>query len=249
MIDVERALLTKIVRESGIKDVVKAHVTKKFFFDLDNREVFVWLVQQYTKHGVSPTMGILQDEFPSFKPLKSKNPVSILVAKLKSKKLYLDLQAELRKIAMAGRDDPQEGLDLLRKAAMSLSTTHAGSEDLDATKDTEGPQSRYEEAKSNPDGVLGLTWPWPRLTKATKGMRPGDFMAIYSGAGAYKTWILLVVALHVHKVLGLPVIFLTYEMTKEDIQYRHAALLAGADWERFQEGKLWWRSKMTQRYI
>jgi replicative DNA helicase len=45
-------------------------------------------------------------------------------------------------------------------------------------------------------------------------------------------------ALHFHRVLGKTVVFFTYEMTKEEIQNRHAAALAELDWERLQSGQL-----------
>lgn len=235
MSNFEQELLTKLLRKKQLSKVLGAGVSSKFFFDPTCRHAFSWVVKKYEELGDIPSVEVVKAEFPDFEPIHSRDTVSVLIDRVQDKKLYTDLQGALEIIARTTTDDAKKGLEELRKASVRLSSVHAGKTDTD-TRKTSVVREMYEAAKRS-KGMLGIPYPWPEMNVATKGIRPGELIAFYGPPGTMKTWLLIVIADHLHALGKTPILF-THEMPKEAIQYRHAAYRAKVDYESFQEGRL-----------
>jgi replicative DNA helicase len=90
------------------------------------------------------------------------------------------------------------------------------------------------------DGMLlphGLPWPWPTLTRATKGMQKGDFIILSGRPKTRKTFIGLYVAVHTFLMGGRVLVF-TPEMHPYMILLRAAAMAARLRYSEFKMGEL-----------
>lgn len=233
----ERALITKIVEDGDMHSVAKAHVTEEFFAVPEMREVFSWLTSQYERFGRVPSMDVLKDEFIDFDPEHVSDDMELLIHRVKGRKLYADLQAMMTKATQLSREDPEKALESMYDAVSRLSIEHSSTEDIDVSKAADDVWQAYLEAKEL-KGVLGLPYPWERVNKATRGIQPAQFVAIYGPSGVMKTWLLIYISYFVAVQTKKPVIFVTFEMPAEDILHRLAAIHAGLDYEEFQDGGL-----------
>jgi len=236
-IDVEVALLTKIIETEDLRSVVRSKVTPSFFLDEDARDIFEYMAEVYQKRGRIPSLSLLQNEYPDFEPEESDDDILLLIDAVKDKKLYADLQRTLSKVADETRGDPTEGLAALKKMSVQLASIHSTGEDLDLTKCGDDLRAELEKLK-NTEGTLGIPWPWEALNRATLGIHLGEFIAFYARPKSMKTWVMLYVAYWIWKQTGKSILFLTKEMTPEQIRRRWAAMACELEYSAFREGRL-----------
>jgi len=235
--DKERAILTKIIESGDINYVVRNRMTHEHFTQDDHRTVFKFLVSSYEQYGTVPSLALVRDVYPDFHPEETDDAAELIIGTVKQRKLYEDLTKSLSTIAATVRADPEGALRRLQTDAAVLSLENASSEEEDATAAHQQVKAAYERSKKL-KGLLGYAWPWERLNAATRGIRKGQFIGLYGPGGTMKTWLLTYIAHYMHFTFEKRPIFFTYEMPVEDIRYRWAALRAGINYERFQDGHL-----------
>lgn len=235
--DVDKALVTKVLEESEIGALVKNKVTPDYLIDDDTRSIFEWVLDQYEEHGKVPSLGLVQEQFPDFEAENTEDSLEMVLDTLRDRRLYAELQKEMKTIASEARDDPAMGLKALQKAASALSNQFAVGNLEDVTQSAALVLRQYKLLEVN-RGLLGLPWPWERLNQSTRGVRKGSFSTIYGPPGVYKTWLLIVVGDFAHQEVGAKPIFFTYEMPLEDVRFRWACWRARVDYERVQTGDL-----------
>lgn len=245
-LEIEQALITKILEEADIRSVVRQKVTKKFFVDDTCREMFSYLLKKYNKFGRVPSLKLLLREFPDFEPVDTDDDLMSLVEEIKNEKLYNDISKEIKEIADATRDDPVEGLERIRKAASKLSIMHTGTRDEDITKSTDEMLEDYEQIEKG-EGALGILYPWQYLNDLTLGMQAGELIGLFARPKSMKTWLSLFIANWVHETYGLTVVFFSCEMPVKLIRRRLAALRAKVDYKAYRSGKL--TNKEKKRFL
>lgn len=236
--DLERALLTRMCDASDVRTIVRDKITGEYFSDGGNRAIFGWLLERYEKFHHVPSVALLQDQFPDFVPvLGTEDDLLLLADALRERKIYADVAGELKKIADAARENPREAVQLLKQAASTLSVSHSTSDEEDATQKAGAVKRQYRLQKKL-KGMLGVPWPWAPLNLITRGIRSGQFNAVYGPPGSCKTFLLLHIADHSHEYFNQIPLVVTAEMPVEDIRARYVALRAKVDYELFQDGKL-----------
>jgi replicative DNA helicase len=105
--------------------------------------------------------------------------------------------------------------------------------------------------KWNPQNNL-VSFGWGYLDNQTGGLDAGDTVGIVGQPGRGKTWFLLWIALHIWKTLGQTVVFVSMEMSKEQIEARLAALYTqvGMDFFKFgQAANLFTKQTNTKQHV
>lgn len=236
VVDLERALLTKICEDGDWSEIVRNKVTGKHFTNFDCRQVFDWLQGQFNVHGELPSVGVLRTEFPDFSTESTRSGQKTLIDRLRDRKIYADVSRTVLEVINKAKEDPKKGLDELRAAAITLTTENIVDNEVDASADLSSAEEAYDKAKRN-KGLRGIPWPWPSLTTLTGGIEAGEFISFYGPPGVMKTWLMLYIAMNC-LAFGKTAIFFTFEMTKEEIVERYAAMLAKVDWGRYRGGCL-----------
>ena len=234
--DIERAFISRILLSGEIANAMKRKVTADYFFDARCKKAFEWTKARYEEGGGAASMQIVQETF-DLEPEDTGDSFITLLERMRARKIYTDIQRSLKSVVDIGREDPFKALAEFQKLAAKLSADFDECSDLDANGDMATVMSVYERAREL-KGMLGVPWPWPAADALTKGMRPGQLIAMYGKPGTMKTWLLLWIAYNMCKFSKKKPIFFTYEMPKEDILYRYAALVSGVDYGRFQAGCL-----------
>lgn len=234
--ETDKALITRVLEERDLTLLVKHKVLPDTLSEDDTREQLRWIYRRFDKFGKVPSYKLFKKNFPAFEREDSDDDLDQIVESVLDERLYTDLQRGVKEIATEAKQSPREGLEALVTLATRLLTRFNDGTGEDVTQEGERVKRLYRKLKKL-KGVLGIPWPWERLTQATGGIEKGSFSCFYGPAGSMKTWLLLVIAIHAHE-LGYTPLFLTFEMTVEDIRTRWACLMARIDYTLFRKGQL-----------
>lgn len=78
-------------------------------------------------------------------------------------------------------------------------------------------------------GITGIEVGWPGYDAITGGYQPGDLISVVGRPSQGKTYVLLQQAWYAHQMAGKTVLFVTTEMSTEQIVRRHASLALGVN--------------------
>lgn len=237
MYDPEKALIAKVLETQDLRTVVHHKIGDGHIVDDDVREQLGWMKGFFEDYGKVPSLTLLQEQFPDYEPEDADDDLGAIIAVIKEKKLYADLQTVVKQIAAESRESAQEGLTVLKRAAADLSVEFSEGKSEDMTKMGREVRRHYNRLKKS-KGLLGYPWPWKALNTWTRGIRRGTFNLFYGPEGTFKTFYLLVIGNHVHQTRGIRPLIISPEMTTEEIRYRWAAIRTRINYDRFQDGAL-----------
>ncbi len=138
---------------------------------------------------------------------------------------------------VTGMEDPKLAIPKILSNLAGLQASiqrETGSDIADTIDDS---WARYKYRKDH-YGTLGLPWPWPPLQANTNGAQDGSYNLIYARPKHQKTFVMLEILHHWMKYCGRRILFVTREMTKEQIQDRLLCLWARVAYKRFLQGQM-----------
>lgn len=242
--DVEERFITKLLEAGTLEPAVAGKITKEHFTDLEMREVFAVLEDQYSRFAQLPSVEVLQAHI-AFEPVDCDDVLESLMDIMRSTLVYNDMAVFMRKgqVELANDPDTRRVLFRMKDGIAKLVLKHADtSTDLDATANYISIMDRYEKKESavaENNGITGHPWKWDYLNECTGGINKEDeFAVIFGQAKSYKTWVTLAQLMHIHDTTGDVPLFVTKEMSQTEVQDRAFCLFAGLDWGRFHGGKL-----------
>lgn len=234
----EKRLITKLLDERDLSEVTRIGLTANSFLSPEAREVYVYMMHHFEEHGEIPSRSLIRDRFPEFKLLKSdqvQDSLSALCAVVREAELQnrvVGLYSHIKQSMV----DPRLALEELQRKTTMLVSEFRPVSGTDAGADAEAVYTRYQETKKA-EGVIGIPWPWPYLNETTRGMRRGQYIALFAKGKTYKTWIMCHLGVESHKAKHR-VLFIEQEMPTEEIHDRVGALYGRVPWGSFYVGKL-----------
>ena len=249
--DVEERAITKCLELGSLEPLIAGKITKEHFIDLEMREVFSVLLDQQTRFGALPSVEVLQSHI-AFEPVDCEDVLEALMDLMRETLVYNDMAQFQRKlqVEIAQNPDTRRVLFRAKDDLSKLVLKHADtSDDLDAIASSDSIMVRYEKKKlavESNDGIIGHPWMWDYMNEQTGGINKEDeFIVVYGEAKSYKTWVTLATLVHVHKTTGEVPLFVTKEMSQEEVQDRAFCLFSGLDWARLSKGRLLPEEEMT----
>ncbi len=246
--DLAKGLVTKLLETKDVRSVLRHRHVMTYLEtrdDADTREVLEYVLSRYQKKGRVPSLTLVKNRFPDFEPEDTDDSIEEVLGQLADRRIYADMQSAMATVAEAADGDPRAGLEALATIAGELSIRYASEDVMSVAEAAEGAWESYISFE-NAEGMLGLPWLWPRVNKATKGMRPKNFDVIYGDPGTQKTWLLLACADHIVSTTDAKVFMCSGEMGKDVMLLRLACYRARLDYERFLDGAL--TAKEKKRY-
>lgn len=184
-----------------------------------------------------PTVDFFKGQIPQYEHHLPDNNIPALVHEVKTRYLHNELGNILQKAAESNQQDPWTAKNELLRLAESLSVeVQSGNTDLIAGEDKAQVLSQIKLLQGN-FGLMGHAWPWDMLNKYSAGAIPGNFIYIYGREKSRKTFLALFLALF-WEGLGLKVLFLTREMSREEIAWRLYCMRSNLPYEKFSKGEI-----------
>lgn len=245
--NIEIGLITKIL-ETKDMSLVKDKQIKAHYLSKEYRKAFSFIDDFYFNNGTVPTVRVFLKEFPNIELEKTFNaeigeykvgteePLPFWCDKIREKATHNKLCDNLEKMAELLNDsNTNEAYSVMKKTVLHIEDQYVETSAIDITSDAKERKLAYEQRKEN-KGMLGISTGIDKLDYIIKGLQPKQLITLIARTGLGKTWTLVKVAAHA-QLNGYRVLFLTTEMSEEQIEDRLEAMLIGLMYGNFNYNK------------
>ena len=239
MSDFERKILSHLTDSAEMTRVWEMGLRPEVFEEPINQAVFVFIMEYwYTEQmQMVPTREILEYEFPGITLQDTvEESITYLVEVLQRRYATNKLQEMIREAASTTVEDPQGTLKGL------FSNAYSAAENIvprfarsNMATSVEQRRLRYVNRQENQGS--GVTLGFPVLDHHTNGLRPGELCAVGAFSKVGKTMFLANAAIQARKQGATP-LFITLEMSKEEIEDRLDAIYSEVSYNRLTHGEL-----------
>lgn len=237
--DNELRLLSKAIRDRDIAPLLEAGVTDDWFFNDENRQIWKFVRNHWTKYQEVPTAVTIKDNFPTYRLLAVEDSLEYLVDQLveyRRRQSTITLLQDASEAIAAG--DHNSAITVMSQGVARIADEGISqSADMDLTKE---PLKRFDEylgVKTRPNGLLGMATGFQTIDKATAGLQPGQLITIIAPPKTGKSVLALQMAVNIHRDGNVPM-FQSFEMNNYEQQLRHDAMRANISYSRLSRGGL-----------
>lgn len=237
--DNELRLISKAIRDRNIGYLLERGVQEDWFFDEENRTVWKFVKDHYTKYNEVPTAVTVVDNFPTFRLLKVEDSVKYLLDQLIE---YRNRQSIIDTIQEAGaliaNGDHNTATQVLSSGLHKITMTGGPeSHDINLSENTEERWEQYTNIKLRPNGLIGMATGFRTIDLATGGLQPGQLVTIIAPPKTGKSVLALQTAINLHNDGFVPM-FQSFEMTNIEQQRRYDSMCAHISHYRYIRGAL-----------
>ena len=237
--DNEVRLLSRAIRTRDITPLLEAGVTDDWFFVDENRQVWRFLRQHWTKYQEVPTSVTVVDNFPTYRLLAVDDTLEYLVDQLveyrKRQHAITVIQDASEAIASG---DHNVAISVLSQGVAKLIDEGAReSNDIDLTNNATKRFEEYTHIKTRPNGLIGFATGFKTIDEATAGLQPGQLITIIAPPKTGKSVLAMQMAVNVHRDGFVPM-FQSFEMTNLEQQQRHDSMRSRIAHSRLIRGAL-----------
>ena len=237
--DNEVRLLSRAIRTRDITPLLEAGVTDDWFFVDENRQVWRFLRQHWTRYQEVPTSVTVVDNFPTYRLLAVDDTLEYLVDQLveyrKRQHAITVIQDASEAIASG---DHNVAISVLSQGVAKLIDEGAReSNDIDLTNNATKRFEDYTHIKTRPNGLIGFATGFKTIDEATAGLQPGQLITIIAPPKTGKSVLAMQMAINVHRDGFVPM-FQSFEMTNLEQQQRHDSMRSRIAHSRLIRGAL-----------
>jgi replicative DNA helicase len=237
--DNEVRLLSRAIRTRDISSMLEAGVQDDWFFVEENKAVWRFIRQHWTRYQEVPTGVTVLDNFPTYRLLAVDDNLDYLLDQLIE---YRKRQSTISVVqdaseAIASGDHNAAIAVLGQGVAKLLDEGARETTDIDLTDNATKRFEEYLNVKTRPNGLLGIATGFKTIDQATAGLQPGQLITIIAPPKTGKSVLALQVAVNVHNDGFVP-LFQSFEMNNIEQQHRHDAMRAHIAHSRLIRGGL-----------
>jgi replicative DNA helicase len=237
--DNEVRLLSRAIRTRDISALLEAGVQDDWFFVEENKAVWRFIRQHWTRYQEVPTGVTVLDNFPTYRLLAVDDNLDYLLDQLIE---YRKRQSTISVVqdaseAIASGDHNAAIAVLGQGVAKLLDEGTRETTDIDLTDNATQRFEEYLNVKTRPNGLLGIATGFKTIDQATAGLQPGQLITIIAPPKTGKSVLALQVAVNVHNDGFVP-LFQSFEMNNIEQQHRHDAMRAHIAHSRLIRGAL-----------
>jgi replicative DNA helicase len=237
--DNEVRLLSRAIRTRDISAMLEAGVQDDWFFVEENKAVWRFIRQHWTRYQEVPTGVTVLDNFPTYRLLAVDDNLDYLLDQLIE---YRKRQSTISVVqdaseAIASGDHNAAIAVLGQGVAKLLDEGTRETTDIDLTDNATQRFEEYLNVKTRPNGLLGIATGFKTIDQATAGLQPGQLITIIAPPKTGKSVLALQVAVNVHNDGFVP-LFQSFEMNNIEQQHRHDAMRAHIAHSRLIRGAL-----------
>lgn len=237
--DIERLLISTCLRERELLPAVEARIQPGWFEDPDAQRVWEWILGYWREYSSVPTSGALKADFPTYRLIKSDEPLQFFIDELRARRRHFLLQGgllEAIELIQDDRDTPK-ALQVIQSAISLLSVETAADVDTNLVETWETRMSNYRDLRDLPDGLRGYPTGFESIDAAISGLQAQQLITLVGLPKSGKSTFLLKMAQSVHEHGEIP-LFVGFEMSNHEQEARYDAMVAGIDHQRLLSGRL-----------
>jgi replicative DNA helicase len=237
--DNEERLISKVIYSREIVPAMEAGIEDNWFFVSENKAVWKFIRQHWTKYEEVPTAVTVKDNFPTYRLLAVEDSLEYLVDQLidyRKRQHSIEIVQNAADYIAAG-DHNAAIVEMSKGVAQLYEEGVSQSSDLDLTDNPEQRYQEYLDVKTRDGGLLGYPTGFRTIDEATAGLQPGQLITIIAPPKTGKSVLAMQIAVNVHERGHVPM-FQSFEMTNVEQQHRHDAMRANIAHSRLTRGKL-----------
>lgn len=224
----EDRLISALIRDADLRVAAERGVRTDWFLSDDARLVYGWLVEYHGKYGSFPSMATIRDNFPTYDIIAVTDPVEYFVDQLVDFHRHRTTVKTLKDAAtdLAERDHES-----------AIRTVHTGIEQLreynplpvfhtDLTSTVERRYDEYMSRRDKTSTLLGLSSGYPSLDSSTLGFQPEQLIVLVAPSKTGKSTVCMSICNHVHQTYNKTPLFISFEMSRRELELRHDAMRA-----------------------
>jgi replicative DNA helicase len=239
--DVQHALLSKIVLHGELTAVVNARITGDFFTDDRYRRVYEYMTKHWAEYGVAPDASVMLAAFPAMQWDDHPQPIDYFIDRLRERRKKSILTEGLNQAAIHLNSDDPDSVDAMELALQdSLIQSRletATSFDMDFTQSGEAIELLLDQRMDDPGYLRGISTGFPGIDYVTGGLQPEQYVVLLGLPKSYKSATLLAMALAVHRQAKVG-LFIGFEMSNTEQTDRTLSLISGVGLSRIMNGTL-----------
>lgn len=227
--DIERALVCKIISTGQLEDAISKGVRADLFMDEECREMYEYILDHTRRYKSPPSMKAVESDKPDFEWTLVQDSLDYLVDRfnvLAKRRLANEMVLELAKLC----DDPKNGpnldlhfLDAARQLAVAVPSAR-----VENFLDMEKRIDQYERDKK--EGIKpGVKFGISKLDEWTGGMQPHEFVVVAGFSGLGKSTLLMQVAFNAWAAGKTP-LYISLEMESRAILRKFDAMASQLDY-------------------
>ena len=237
--DNEVRLLSRAIRTRDISSMLEAGVQDDWFFVEENKAVWRFIRQHWTRYQEVPTGVTVLDNFPTYRLLAVDDNLDYLLDQLIE---YRKRQKTIEVVQLAAdavaAGDHDSAITLMGSGVAKLSDEGASqTSDIDLTKNTQTRYDEYLNIKTRPNGLLGIATGFQVMDVATAGLQPGQLVTVIAPPKTGKSVLSLQMAVNTHEDGFVP-LYQSFEMSNMEQQRRHDSMRAHISHGRLIRGAL-----------
>jgi hypothetical protein len=239
-LDIERMLIAKVVADSNLEAIVDAGITHDFFVGAKNRQLFQTIWRFKKQYGTLPTSDILKRDHPTTHlPDPADYSLNYLVDQLRgNRERGLLSDGILEATEYIQNDNHDKAKEVLQQMLRRVEMDVPNSTVTDLTLRTlEERRAAYEELRKRDGRLLGIPSGFAAIDQVTQGFQPKQLITFVGLPKAGKSTLMLLAAMAAHEVAFRP-FFIGFEMSNEEQEERHGAILSKVSHHRLRTGTL-----------
>ena len=234
--DIPRGLLTKLIDEDRLNDVIRSGISSEFLFDEECQAVFNFVQRHYSEYKQVPSRTAVNKAFPNFAFVEYKEPLSYFIDEYKQAYKRGVLEDALLLANKSYMEEPGKVESLLKDALLKLAITQRSFKDVDVAVTATDRVKAYDEKADNP-GADGILTQWPKVDYLTLGLHAEEFIVLVGEKYMGKSWMMLWLAYQA-MLQGERVLVVTKEMSQDAMARRFDSIYAGVKFDSLRRGEL-----------
>lgn len=245
---IERGFISKLVETQDMTTIKEKQITTAFFTG-ENRNVFRYILEQYSENGAVPTPRAIQQKFGTYEletledgSVGTDETLLYWCGELREKARHNKIADVLEEsVKLIDDGESQKAYDVMKKGIYYIEDEFTETQSVDITKDTEERKKAYLEKKKN-KGMVGIPTGIEQLDWILKGLQKETLTIDIGTPGLGKTWLEVLIGsyamLNQYKVVQ----FVT-EMSTDQMRDRYETMLYGMmygdmNYSQFKSGTL-----------
>lgn len=250
--DVEGALLARIIHDQSLPLAVKGRITPEFFRDDTYRRVYEYMLDHWRKYSQAPDLAVVNRSFPSYEWGTPEHSLDYLLDALRDRRHNIILVTALEASAslLMKKDDPDvtnKIHNILGEALLQSTAEITPAADLTNEEFGVELMNLLEHSRNKPGHLRGIPTGFVGIDYATGGWQPEQFIVLMGLPKSLKSSMLLYMFLHAHQQ-AVKSLFVGFEMSSMEQGQRGASLLSGVSLTKIINGttnEVEWRKVQT----
>jgi replicative DNA helicase len=214
--DIERALVTKLVFTGQIEEAISRNINEDHFADEECRDMYRYLVSHTRKYKSCPSLEVAKTDRPDFEWLQMQDSLDFLLDRFTvqvKRRMADDILVEVAQAADDRERAENIDIELLEAAQKLIQVIPSGK----VARYSEMEQRIVEQERRQAEGRHpGIPFGFPTLDRLTDGIKRHELISVLGFTNVGKSTLLRVLAFNFY-LKGYHPLYFSLEMEAEDI--------------------------------